>query len=212
MRASSSRTSPSSCSTPGSIRARPRSPSSRPWRIPPRDVDAPADFPEVGDYALIGDCRTAALVSNRGSVEWLCLPSFSDASLFGAILDRRAGHFAVETATGVARLTDCVVLPDEGKPELYPQHELLRRVECASGTVDIEVSFAPRPDYGRVTPQFRKRGKLGWQLVRCPFGATLASGIALEEDPDRGRLTGRATLKAGDACWLSFCYDEHEAS
>jgi GH15 family glucan-1,4-alpha-glucosidase len=198
-------------------------------------VDAPGDFPEVGDYALIGDCRTAALVSNRGSVEWLCLPNFSDASLFGAILDRRAGHFAVapagdyrakraylegtnvlqttfETATGVVRLTDCVVLPDEGKPELYPQHELLRRVECASGTVEIEVSFAPRPDYGRVTPQFRKRGKLGWQLVRCPFGATLASGIALEEDPDRGRLTGRATLKAGDACWLSFSYDEHEAS
>jgi len=198
-------------------------------------VDAPGDFPEVGDYALIGDCRTAALVSNRGSVEWLCLPNFADASLFGAILDRGAGHFAVapagdfkvkrayaeatnvlettfETPTGVVRLTDCMVLPDESDPELYPQHEILRRLECASGEVEIEVSYAPRPDYGRITPAFRKRGKLGWQLAGCPFGAFLGSEIALEEDRRHARLTGRATLKRGEVRWLSFAYDEHEAS
>jgi GH15 family glucan-1,4-alpha-glucosidase len=130
-------------------------------------VDWPGDFPDVGDYAVIGNCRTAALVSNRGSVEWMCVPTFSDPSIFGALLDREAGHFAVapvddarvsrayvpgtnvlqtswETATGKVRLSDCLVLPDERKPELYPQHELLRRVECAAGEVEIEVSFAPR--------------------------------------------------------------------
>src|SRR5205809_7564392 len=88
-------------------------------------------FPEIGDYALIGNCRTAALVSNRGAVEWLCVPHFSGPPVFGAILDRDAGHLSIrpvddcrvsrrylpgtnvlETTfhcdSGVLRLTDCL--------------------------------------------------------------------------------------------------------
>ena len=198
-------------------------------------VDWPGDFPDVGDYAVIGNCRTAALVSNRGSIEWMCVPTFSDPSIFGAVLDRDAGHFAVapvddarvsrayvpgtnvlqtswETATGKLRLTDCLVLPDERKPELYPQHELLRRVECAAGEVEVEVSFAPRYDYGRRPARYAKRGKLGWQLTGCSFGGVLVSDIDLEEDRDRKRLYGRVRLKSGEARWLSFAYDQDEAS
>jgi len=198
-------------------------------------VEAPGDFPDVGDYAVIGDCRTAALVSNRGSVEWLCVPTFSDPSIFGAILDRNAGHFSVapagearvhrayvaatnvlettfEAAHGVMRLTDCMVLPDERKPQLYAQHELLRRVECVSGEVEVEVSFAPCYDYGRKPARYAPRGKLGWQCVGCSFGAILSTGIALAEDRENARLAGKVRLAAGEARWLSFAYDESDAS
>jgi GH15 family glucan-1,4-alpha-glucosidase len=180
-------------------------------------VDGTGGFPGIGDYALIGNCRTAALVSNRGSVEWMCVPTFSDASLFGAILDRGAGHFAVaptgeyrvkrayvgatnvlrttfQAAGGEVELTDCLVLPDVRERELYPQHELLRRVECTSGEMEIEVSFAPRPDYGRVRPAFANRRKLGWQLAGCPFGAILATDIELAPEREGARLVGRVRL------------------
>jgi GH15 family glucan-1,4-alpha-glucosidase len=52
-------------------------------------------FPPIASYGFLSDCHTSALLSPAGSIEWLCLPRFDSASVFGAILDRGAGHFTV---------------------------------------------------------------------------------------------------------------------
>ena len=50
-------------------------------------------FPPIADYAFLSDCETQCLISSAGSVEWLCVPRPDSPSVFGAILDRGAGHF-----------------------------------------------------------------------------------------------------------------------
>jgi GH15 family glucan-1,4-alpha-glucosidase len=52
-------------------------------------------FPPISDYAFLSDCETCALVAGGGRVEWLCLPRPDSASVFGAMLDRSAGLFAL---------------------------------------------------------------------------------------------------------------------
>ena len=196
---------------------------------------APGDFPDIGDYALIGDCRTAALVSRFGAVEWMCVPNFSADAIFAAMLDRGAGHFTVRpvapfegtrryiegtnvlettfrTASGEVRLTDCMTLsPEESGIGLYPQHELLRKLEGVEGAVELEVSFAPRRRFGARRLGFASRGRLGWQCTHCPFGALLLSDVSLEHDRGEARLAGRIEVRKDDVRWLSFVYDHYEA-
>ena len=56
----------------------------------------PAEVTKIQDYAIIGNGRSAALISKRGSLDWLRWPRFDSQSVFGAILDsKNGGHWSI---------------------------------------------------------------------------------------------------------------------
>ncbi|MDP9457889.1 MAG: glycoside hydrolase family 15 protein [Actinomycetota bacterium] len=135
----------------------------------------------IAEYALIGDCHTAALVSGDGSVDWLCAPDFDGPSVLAALLDaERGGRFAVRPAEpfaseneyvghsgvlrttfrtdgGVATLTDFMPIHKGSGPRPFADAQaprrLVRLVEGIEGEVSIGIDFRPRPDYGAEDPE-----------------------------------------------------------
>ena len=123
------------------------------------------------DYALIGDCETAALVSRAGSIDWLCWPRFDSAACFAALLggpdtrplaDRsrrstrardaplpRATRLILETriesADGTAVLID--FMPLRGR-----NSDIVRLVRGERGRVRMRMELVLRFDYGRTVP------------------------------------------------------------
>ena len=131
----------------------------------------------LSHYGLIGDCRTAALVSTAGSIDWLCVPDFDSPSIFARLIDAlRGGHFFIRptteseshtcylgesaaairttftTARGTAALTDFMPLHEaEGKERFgIPRTErrLIRMIEGLDGAMELMIDFRPRPGYG----------------------------------------------------------------
>jgi alpha,alpha-trehalase len=73
----------------------PRAPMAQPPPPSPARSPARSPFPPIAEYGFLSDCHTGALVAADGTVEWLCLPRFDSASVFGLVLDRGAGGFRV---------------------------------------------------------------------------------------------------------------------
>jgi GH15 family glucan-1,4-alpha-glucosidase len=187
--------------------------------------------PKIQDYAVIGDGRSAALVSWNGSIDWLCWPRFDSPSLFGAILDQRIGgswsiapsEFAriervyiertnvlqtrFHTAAGSAVLTDFmpVTTEMEKKATLWPEHELVRLVECKQGEVEIHCHFDPRPDYGRERIRIRASGVRSFRLETNSGLITLRSDVRCTMAPEGG-VTARVRLKAGERVAFSLAF------
>jgi GH15 family glucan-1,4-alpha-glucosidase len=198
------------------------------------DLTVTDRFSPIGDYALIGDCRSAALISRDGSLDWLCLPRFDSPSLFAALLDPERGgrfrvrpreHFAAErrylpdtnilettfrcpSGTVVLRDLMTVASEHEKRRELTPAHEVLREVEALAGEVELEVIYEPRPDYGRTRPALVSKGGLG---VWCQTGRgalLLRSELPLELAADGQCAQGIGHLRAGERAYLSCSYTE----
>ena len=160
----------------------------------------------IGDYGLIGDTRTAALVSSRGAIDWFCFPRFDSAPLFGRLVGGdTGGAFAVEvdavvetrrryldgaailettwtTDGGEAVLTEGMVA--DTSSSLLPQALLVRSLSCRSGSIRGRVRFDPRLDW-RHPPERaeRRHGRLvcTWRSIVV----TLASAPDLPLEPGR---------------------------
>ncbi|HKE61458.1 MAG TPA: glycoside hydrolase family 15 protein [Nitrospira sp.] len=189
-------------------------------------------YPSIHDYALVGDCRTGALISSRGSIDWLCLPRFDSPSCFNRLLDwNHGGYCAIHptnffrtrrwyrpntavlttefmTADGRAQLTDLMPVTVNPQPTAlrFPLRQVLRRIEGLEGTVQFSLTVQPRPDDGRTMPRFQERGRAGYC---ADFGGRMlvvAADTPMEISP--GKLTGRVTVTRGETVTIWMAYSE----
>jgi GH15 family glucan-1,4-alpha-glucosidase len=169
-----------------------------------------------------------ALVDRAGSIDWLCWPRVDGPSTFGRLLDPSAGHWSITpvgtaavarryldrtmvlettftTSTGTVVVTDALVTgPGERGHQLGRRSPglLVRRVTASSGSVELDVDVAPRPEYGLVTP-VASAYEGGVRFHGGPDVLALSSPLSLVIGD--GRATGRFTLTEGE----TVCFGLH---
>ncbi len=157
----------------------------------------------IEDYALIGNCESAALVGLDGSIDWLCMPRFDSAACFAALLgDRDNGRWQVapsdpvtkvtrryrddtlvletrfETADGTVLLTDCM-----GRRDGHA--DVVRIVRGEAGTVALRSELVIRTEYGSVIPWVSRLDDGRLAAVAGPDRLTLATTVDLHGEDMR---------------------------
>jgi GH15 family glucan-1,4-alpha-glucosidase len=151
---------------------------------------------KIEDYAMIGDCKTAALVGRNGSIDWLCWPRFDSAACFAALLGEcengrwliapkeesievsrryRSGTLVLETEfhtkSGRATLVDFMI-PGDGA-------HLVRILIGRQGRVDFRNEFVVRFNYGATVPWVNRLDDGGISAIAGPERVVLRTPAAL---------------------------------
>jgi GH15 family glucan-1,4-alpha-glucosidase len=166
------------------------------------------DSPPIADYGLIGDTRTAALVSSDGAIDWLCVPRFDGDPVFGRLVGGpEAGSFrlgpagdgsvarrrylpesaTLETtwATPGGRLVLREGMVAEVVGRLLPTTMVVRRLSAPDGPVDAMIQFDPRLGERHRPPSVQRRG----DALVCQWGSL---AVALQAAPRLPVEPGRA--------------------
>lgn len=172
----------------------------------------------IEDYALIGDCETAALVGRDGSLDWLCWPRFDSRACFAHLLgtpqngrwligasdpdakvtraykgDTLVLETLIETATGVATVTDFMTTDTR-------HSHVVRIVSGLKGRVEFTTEFIVRFDYGSIVPWMRRHDDGSLHAVAGPDEVVLHSQVMLRPSDHRHA----ATFEVGAGRTASF--------
>jgi GH15 family glucan-1,4-alpha-glucosidase len=186
------------------------------------------DARAIADYAMIGDCRTAALVSRNGSIDWYCAPRFDSPACFAALLGtpengrwliapegevrsitrRYRGETLVletifETATGSVALIDCMAISEE---DIGPQ--ITRVVEGRSGRVTMQLELVIRFGYGRLIP-WVTRAPAGLRAIAGPDSVHVYSEVPLHGE--NMRTVARFNVEEGAIVPFALTYHASHA-
>ena len=162
----------------------------------PRRTDSPL---AIEDYALIGDCTTAALVGRNGSIDWLCWPRFDSNACFAALLGTfehgrwqicpadpeprvsRAYHDGTMVLETVFDTADGRVALIDFMPIGHANSSVIRLVQGRRGKMAMRLHLTLRFDYGTTVPWVTQLADgPGLSAVAGPSGVALRSPVALQ--------------------------------
>ena len=190
-----------------------------------------AAYRPIGDYGLIGDMQSAALVASDGSIDWCCWPRFDSPAVFCRLLDsNRGGFFRIgptersdkkraylsdsnvlqtrfKTEYGCVELTD--LMPIDVEPNAAGRR-IIRQIEGLEGEVELEVKFRPTFDFARATGTIFEIGTAG-VVAKCNSESiSLAAPIELVAN-DHGEAAARFRVAAGQRYHFVLTYTESGA-
>lgn len=180
-------------------------------------------YKKIGEYGVIGDGATLALIGRDGALDWMCLPFMDSPSVFAAILDdAKGGRFSIRpdapydssqvylpdtnvlqtrfrTAEGELELTDFMAAGSVERADPL----LLRRAAVCRGRVSVALECSPRFDYARRMPA-REPAEGGLVFRSAGERLALATSRPLAWDGERAC----AGLAEGEVLWLAMGYGE----
>ena len=177
----------------------------------------------IEDYALLSNCRTAALVSLHGDLDWLCVPRFDSGSVFGALLgDERHGRWSLRptdpdarvarrydgdtfilvttwaTNTGSAQVIDAMPIGDDTV--------VVRRVVGLEGVVELGCDVRFRFDYARAIPWVHQVGTESAPCLRAIAGPDSLELRGLQFRGHHHRHTAEFSIAAGQTRDLTLLW------
>lgn len=180
------------------------------------------------DYGIIGNCRSAALISKTGSIDWCCLPEFDSASIFAKILDEEIGgsfDILVSDDYNISQAYDpntCILITtfSEGSNcfELhdfmprYHKHngdyhsppEIIRYIKYISGTPKLKVLYQPKLEYALgETETYIKRNFIASLTHKVKFDT-----VFLYTSFDKKKVLDSEEITLNDDGFLLLAYNE----
>ena len=179
-------------------------------------------------YGIIGNCRSAALVSKTGSIDWCCLPDFDSPSIFAKILDvEKGGHFGIEPVGDYqvrqAYLGDTNILithfENENKAfeivdfmprykteegNYYNAPEIYRLIRPVKGKPKVCFNYDPRLNYAR----YETRQEFSADSVKYFTVEGKYESVYLYSDVDKGIIVEKLPHELSKDCFFLISYNQ----
>lgn len=177
----------------------------------------------IEDYALIGDCETAALVAKDGSIDWLCLPRFDSPACFAALLglpDHGRWQLAATEKTRVSReyLARTLILETtfqtsggavkiiDFMPRRAKQPKIVRIVKGIRGRVRMHMDLVMRFDFGLTLPWVTQKRPGTLVAISGPNRLILNAGVPLRGEG--WRTIADFDVRAGQTVSFELTYSD----
>ena len=178
----------------------------------------------IEDYALIGDCETAALVGRNGSIDWLCLPRFDSEACFAALLgEENNGRWQIAATDTKAKITrryrpDTLILETRFETKsgaatlidfMYPcepHPNVIRLVVGERGTIEFTSELVVRFGYGESVPWVTTMPDGRLRMVAGPSRIVLQSSV--EMHGENFKTVGTFKVKKGETASFALTYSE----
>jgi len=180
------------------------------------------------DYGIIGNCKSAALVSKDGSIDWCCLPDFDSSSVFAKILDtQRGGFFSIEPVgkytiqqrylektniliteylQGNNAFQVCDFMSryktDAGIYHCPP--DIIRYIRYLRGNPKIRIHFQPRPAYA----QHESRIKVSGEYIKAMTTKGPYESVYLYSDLPHEKIADSKPISIQQDCFLALSYNQ----